>query len=86
MRELYAVILAKQVSLLPTGPELTQSGEIKAQYFDASTTRFPLCSSLTVGQGHANKDIAFLHTDSKTLIQADLLFNLPAIESVRRSF
>jgi len=49
----------------PLGPELTQSGEIKAQYFD----------------GHANKDIAFLHTDSKTLIQADLLFNLPAIES-----
>ncbi|OCH87133.1 hypothetical protein OBBRIDRAFT_176283 [Obba rivulosa] len=30
--------------------------------------------------GFANKDIAFFHTASKTLIEADLLFNLPATE------
>ncbi|OLL24019.1 hypothetical protein NEOLI_003359 [Neolecta irregularis DAH-3] len=30
--------------------------------------------------GYINKDIAFLHKSSKTLIQADLLFNLPATE------
>jgi glyoxylase-like metal-dependent hydrolase (beta-lactamase superfamily II) len=30
--------------------------------------------------GHSNKDVAFYHADSKTLIEADLLFNLPATE------
>jgi hypothetical protein len=30
--------------------------------------------------GHANKEVALLHVPSKTLIQADLLFNLPAKE------
>lgn len=32
--------------------------------------------------GIRNKDVAFLHAASKTLIQADLLFNLPATEQV----
>ncbi|CDZ98574.1 Protein of unknown function DUF4336 [Phaffia rhodozyma] len=31
-------------------------------------------------KSHANKDIAFLHKPSKTLIEADLLFNLPCPE------
>ncbi|EGO03479.1 hypothetical protein SERLA73DRAFT_174974 [Serpula lacrymans var. lacrymans S7.3] len=35
--------------------------------------------------GHSNKDVAFLHTASKTLIQADLLFNLPAREQYSKS-
>ena len=39
-------------------------GEIKAVYF----------------HGFQNKDIAFLHIPTKTLIQADLMFNLPATE------
>jgi hypothetical protein len=30
--------------------------------------------------GHVNKDVAFYHADSKTLIEADLLLNLPATE------
>ena len=29
-----------------------------------------------------NKDVAFLHKDSKSLIEADLLFNLPPNEQV----
>lgn len=33
--------------------------------------------------GHLKKDVAFLHVESKTLIEADLLFNLPMTESVR---
>lgn len=32
--------------------------------------------------GFRNKDVAFLHVPSRTLIQADLLFNLPATEQV----
>jgi len=35
--------------------------------------------------GFGNKDVAFLHTTSKTLIQADLLFNLPATEQYSKS-
>ena len=32
--------------------------------------------------GHSNKDIAFLHKPSKTVIAADLLFNNPPNEQV----
>lgn len=32
--------------------------------------------------GFKNKDVAFFHPESKTLVQADLLFNLPATEQV----
>jgi len=35
--------------------------------------------------GFGNKDVAFLHSASKTLIQADLLFNLPATEQYSKS-
>ena len=33
--------------------------------------------------GFKNKDVAFFHQASKTMIEADLLFNLPATEQVR---
>lgn len=32
--------------------------------------------------GFKNKDVAFLHKDSKSLIEADLLMNLPPQEQV----
>lgn len=32
--------------------------------------------------GFVNRDVAFLHASSRTLIQADLIFNLPATEQV----
>jgi hypothetical protein len=32
--------------------------------------------------GFKNKDVAFFHLESKVMIQADLLFNLPATEQV----
>jgi len=35
--------------------------------------------------GIRNKDVAFLHVASKSLIQADLLFNLPATEQYSKS-
>lgn len=34
---------------------------------------------------HPNKELVFCHTPSKTLIEADLLFNLPATEQYSRS-
>lgn len=40
------------------------AGEFKSEWFE----------------GHPNQDVALLHVPSKTLIQADLLFNLPAKE------
>lgn len=36
--------------------------------------------------GFKNKDVAFLHKPSKTLIEADLLFNMPALEQYSRSW
>jgi len=35
--------------------------------------------------GFRNKDVAFLHSPSKTLIVADLIFNLPATEQYSES-
>ncbi|KAH0581849.1 hypothetical protein H2248_011527 [Termitomyces sp. 'cryptogamus'] len=35
--------------------------------------------------GFKNKDVAFLHVESKVLIEADLLFNLPATEQYLKS-
>jgi hypothetical protein len=35
--------------------------------------------------GFKNKDVAFFHPESKTLIEADLLFNFPCNEQVRAS-
>jgi len=32
--------------------------------------------------GFANKDVAFFHPESRTLMQADLLFNFPPTEQV----
>lgn len=36
--------------------------------------------------GFVNKDVAFLHQPSKTLIEADLLMNLPCTEQVRHFY
>lgn len=55
-----------------TDPPETQYGfedEVKACYFS----------------GFKNKDVAFLHIPSKTLIEADLLFNLPATEQYSKT-
>ncbi|KAG6914966.1 hypothetical protein DXG01_014189 [Tephrocybe rancida] len=35
--------------------------------------------------GYEDEDVAFLHVDSKVLVQADLLFNLPANEQYSKS-
>ncbi|CAH7677057.1 hypothetical protein PPACK8108_LOCUS13654, partial [Phakopsora pachyrhizi] len=47
----------------------TLGSEIKAEYFG----------------GFRNKDIAFLHVPTKTLVQADLVFNLPGNEQYSKS-
>lgn len=36
-------------------------------------------------EGHQNKELVFLHKPTRTLIEADLLFNLPANEQFSRS-
>ncbi|QRV73494.1 hypothetical protein RhiJN_01508 [Ceratobasidium sp. AG-Ba] len=53
----------------PAGTKYGYEPEIQACYFS----------------GFQNQDVAFLHTASKTLIQADLLFNLPAKEQYQNS-
>jgi len=55
-----------------TDPSDTKYGfedEIKACYFS----------------GYKNKDVAFFHSESKAMIQADLLFNLPGNEQYSKS-
>ncbi|KAM0792030.1 hypothetical protein ACM66B_006257 [Microbotryomycetes sp. NB124-2] len=37
------------------------------------------------GKSHGNEDVAFLHTPTRTLIQADLMFNLPPTEQYSKS-
>jgi len=53
----------------PVGTNYGFEDEIKACYFS----------------GFANKDVAFFHAASKTLIEADLLFNLPGNEQYSKS-
>jgi len=53
----------------PAGTTYGYEGEIVGHYFS----------------GFENKDVAFLHIASKTLIEADLLFNLPAREQYSKS-
>ena len=42
-----------------------------------------LIETFSYFSGHQNKDVAFFHPASKSLIEADLLFNLPPTEQVR---
>jgi hypothetical protein len=35
--------------------------------------------------GHLNKDVAFFHADSRSLIVADLLFNMPPTEQYSKA-
>ncbi|KAG9080746.1 hypothetical protein FRC06_006200 [Ceratobasidium sp. 370] len=53
----------------PAGTKYGFEPEIQACYFS----------------GFQNQDVAFLHAPSKTLIEADLLFNLPATEQYANS-
>lgn len=54
---------------------------------DPPTTRYGYESELVPQYfpTFANKDVAFLHKDSKTLITADLLFNLPCHQQYRNT-
>ncbi|KDE08603.1 hypothetical protein MVLG_01065 [Microbotryum lychnidis-dioicae p1A1 Lamole] len=58
-------------------------GQGKGDPFPALTNGEIL--SADFGKAHANEDVAFLHVPTKTLIQADLLFNLPPDEQYSKS-
>ncbi|GAA5877847.1 hypothetical protein JCM16303_000258 [Sporobolomyces ruberrimus] len=53
-------------------------GEGKADPFEVDTNGEIKSADFT--KAHVNEDIAFLHVPSKTMIEADLLMNLPANE------
>ena len=48
-----------------------------------SVDEYRIYISRSYFSGFKNKDVAFLHQPSKTLIQADLLMNLPCKEQVK---
>ena len=47
-------------------------------------TRLLIIHIISYFSGFKNRDVAFLHPASKTLVQADLLLNLPPTEQVSR--
>ncbi|KAI0320486.1 hypothetical protein OF83DRAFT_1162377 [Amylostereum chailletii] len=55
-----------------------------APHPDLFCTQFLTCT-YSYFSGFHNKDVAFLHKPSRTLIQADLLFNFPATEQYSQS-
>lgn len=62
---------------------------VHTPYHTLPMWRLKICNLMQIGIGvswNASlvrvQDIAFLHVPSKTLIEADLLFNLPATEQV----
>ncbi|KAM0750026.1 hypothetical protein T439DRAFT_326896 [Meredithblackwellia eburnea MCA 4105] len=58
-------------------------GEGKGDPFETETDGE--IKSVDFGASFRNQDIAFLHTPTKTLIEADLLFNLPAKEQFSKT-
>lgn len=61
------------------GLKMKSSHGVLFSYFLQRTSYEPIALS-SFFSGFVNKDVAFFHTASKTLIQADLLFNLPCTE------
>ncbi|KAK4703291.1 hypothetical protein P7C70_g2925, partial [Phenoliferia sp. Uapishka_3] len=56
-------------------------GEGKGDPFEGVSGGEIKCADF--GKAFVNEDVAFLHAPTKTLIEADLLFNLPCHEQVR---
>ncbi|KAJ3812301.1 hypothetical protein EV368DRAFT_75814 [Lentinula lateritia] len=52
---------------------------------DPEDTRYGFEEDVSYFSGFSNKDVAFFHPASKTMIQADLLFNLPPTEQYSKS-
>lgn len=61
------------------GLKMKSSHGVLFSYF-LQRTSYELIALSSFFSGFVNKDVAFFHTASKTLIQADLLFNLPCTE------
>lgn len=68
-----------------TPPERNMGLKMKSSHgvpfsYSLRRTPFKRIALSSFFSGFVNKDVAFFHTASKTLIQADLLFNLPCTE------
>jgi len=56
-----------------------------ARYINILTSMYVVKIQACYFSGHTNNDVAWFHVASKTLILADLLFNLPATEQYSKS-
>ncbi|KAI0264761.1 hypothetical protein BC834DRAFT_826091, partial [Gloeopeniophorella convolvens] len=54
--------------------------------FEDEIKSWPVHGLLSYFSGFKNKDVAFFHSASKTLVTADLIFNLPATEQYSQSW
>lgn len=74
---------AKDKEVLGTG---VIAQEMQAEYFKGFVNKVRVSSAgVETRSQSVRQDIAFLHKPSKTLIEADLLFNLPPKEQARRT-
>ncbi|GAA5939304.1 hypothetical protein JCM3775_007183 [Rhodotorula graminis] len=73
----------KKKQPLPEGTVTFEHGVHETDPFEATTGGEIKSSSFV--KAHINQDIAFLHVPTKTLIEADLLMNLPPTEQYSRS-
>ncbi|KAG9234106.1 hypothetical protein BJ875DRAFT_462543 [Amylocarpus encephaloides] len=75
----------KEVTILDFSTIFTAKGKAEAEGRVKVTEEFDREFDVEYVDAHPNKEIVFHHKASKTLIQADLLFNLPATEQYSKT-
>lgn len=71
----------KEVTIVPFGTVLTAKNKLDVKVSEEFDAEF----DYEFVDAHPNKELVFHHRPSKTLIEADLLFNLPATEQYSRT-
>ncbi|KAL2062391.1 hypothetical protein VTL71DRAFT_6657 [Oculimacula yallundae] len=71
----------KSVTIIPFSTVFTAANKLTQKV----TPEFDAEFSYEFVDAHPNKELVFFHRPSKTLIEADLLFNLPATEQYSKS-
>ncbi|KAJ5035088.1 uncharacterized protein L3040_008349 [Drepanopeziza brunnea f. sp. 'multigermtubi'] len=71
----------KAVTIVPFGTVFTARDKLSTKV----TAEFDAEFAYEFVDAHPNKELVFVHRPSRTCIEADLLFNLPAVEQYSRS-
>lgn len=71
----------KSVTIVPINTIFTAKNKLETKVDEEFDKEF----QYEFVDAHPNKELVFFHKTSKTLIEADLLFNLPATEQYSRT-